>query len=201
METRAFRSICDGFARLDVVLLLPCVWFLFTLGCASTASYEGAFSSSQQIQESSEFIPAPVDTIWSAVLEILSQQGFVVQQVDTKSRIILANRHIRDSKDEDLSYTLTATLTLVPSTDQITRVMIAANQTTELHKKEYRWWKLLWLIPLIPTGTDYTTVVVNRDIVRSNQFYHDFFTAVMKSCDEKKVSAQPTAGQKSAVPK
>src|SRR5712691_7536320 len=103
METRAFRSICGGFARLHLVLLLPCVWLLFTLGCASTASYEGAFSSSQQIQGSSEFIPAPVDTTWSAVLEILSQQGFLVQQADTKSRIILANRQIRDTKDEDLT--------------------------------------------------------------------------------------------------
>ncbi len=201
MDTRAFRSICSGFARLDRVLLLPCVWLLFTLGCASSASYEGAFSSSQQIQGSSEFIPAHVDITWSAVLEILSQQGFLVQQADTKSRIILANRHIRDTKDEDVSYTLTATLTFVPSTDQITRVMIAANQTTELHKKEYRWWKLLWLIPVIPIGTDFTTVVVNRDTVRSDQFYHDFFTAVMKSCDEKKTFAQPTAREKFAIPK
>jgi hypothetical protein len=49
-------------------------------------------------------------------------------------------------------------------------VLVAANQTTEMHKKEYRWWKLLWLIPLFPTGSDYTTVVVNRDTVRSPQF-------------------------------
>ncbi|HZC82553.1 MAG TPA: hypothetical protein VE222_12705 [Nitrospiraceae bacterium] len=193
METRAFRSICDEFARLKLVFLLPCIGLLFVLGCASTASYEGAFSSSQQIQGSSEFIPAPMDTTWAAVLEILSKQGFLVQQVDTKSRIILANRHIQDIKDEDLSYTVTATLTFVPSTDQITQVMLAANQTTELHKKEYRWWKLLWLIPLIPIGTDYTTIVVNRDTVRSPQIYHDFFTAVMKSCDEKKARLSPPA--------
>ncbi|MEK6619266.1 MAG: hypothetical protein AABY90_11280 [Nitrospirota bacterium] len=135
-----------------------------------------------------------MDTTWESVLEVLAQQGFLIQQADTKSRIILAHREIRDTEDKDLSYTVTATLTLFPSAAQITRVIVAANQTTEMHKKEYRWWKLLWLIPLIPTGTDYTTVVVNRDTVRSPQFYQDFFGAVKKACDEKKGPSPPVSG-------
>ena len=67
-----------------------------------------------------------------------------------------------------------------------TQVIAAANMTTELHKKSYTWWHLLWLIPIFPTGTEYTTVVINRDTVHIPQLYHDFFTAVQKRCDEKK---------------
>jgi hypothetical protein len=118
---------------------------------------------------------------------VLSQQGFLIQQADTKSHIILANREIRDQNDTDLSYSLTSTITFVPQGDLITRVIVAANQTTELHKKEYRWWKLLWLIPLIPYGTDYTTVVVNRDTVREPQFYQQFFNALKTSSNDKQV--------------
>ena len=76
-----------------------------------------------------------------------------------------------------------ATITLVPSSDQMTRVMMAANQTTNLHKKDYQWWHLLWIIPIFPIGTEYTTVVVDRDTVRSPQFYSDFFGSLKKSSE------------------
>lgn len=64
--------------------------------------------------------------------------------------------------------------------------MVAANQTTELHKNSYTWWRLLWLIPVFPTGTEYTTVVVERDTVHSPKAYSDFFGAVKKTLEEKK---------------
>ena len=165
---------------------------LMATACSSQPSYEDAFSSQHQVQGSAESLPAPIDIAWASTLEVLAQQGFLVQQADSKSHIILANRELRDAKDQDMSYTVSATLTFVPMADQITRVLVAANQTTEMHKKEYRWWKLLWLIPLFPTGSDYTTVVVNRDTVRSPQFYRDFFTAAKRSCEEKRPTlAQP----------
>ena len=46
-------------------------------------------------------------------------------------------------------------------------MIAAANMTTELHEKSYTWWHLLWLIPIFPTGSEYTTVVVNRDPVHN----------------------------------
>ena len=167
---------------------------LFVGGCASTPSYEKAFSSEHQVRGSTETISASLDTTWGSTLEVLAQQGFLVQQADSKSRIIMANKDLRETEDKDFSYTISATLTLVPVSDQITRVIVAANQTTELHKKEYRWWKLLWLIPLIPYGTDYTTVVVNRDTVQSPRFYQDLFSAVKRSCDEKQGVAEVAPG-------
>jgi uncharacterized lipoprotein len=167
------------------------VFVLLLAGCSSEpAHYEGAFSASQQVKGNSESISAPMDMAWGAVLEVLSQQGFLIQQADSKSHIILANREMRSKEDKDLSHTVSATVTLLPSSDQLTRIMVAANQTTELHKKSYTWWHLLWLIPVFPTGTEYTTVVVERDTVRSPQFYNDFFGAVKKSCEEKKGPAQ-----------
>jgi hypothetical protein len=167
------------------------VFVLLLVGCSSEpAHYEGAFSASQQVKGNSDSISAPMDMAWGAVLEVLSQQGFLIQQADSKSHIILANREMRSKEDKDLSHTVSATVTLLPSSDQLTRVMVAANQTTELHKKSYTWWHLLWIIPVFPTGTEYTTVVVERDTVRSPQFYNDFFGAVKKACDEKKGPAQ-----------
>ena len=167
------------------------LFVLFIAGCSSEPPhYEGAFSSSQQIKGNAESMPASMDMTWGAVLEVLSQQGFLIQQADPKSHIILANREMRSREDKDLSHTVSATITLFPTSDQMTRVMVAANQTTELHKKSYTWWHLLWLVPIFPTGTEYTTVVVERDTVRSPQFYSDFFGAVKKSAEEKKAPAQ-----------
>lgn len=102
-----------------------------------------------------------------------------------KNHIILATKEIRSKEDKDLSHTVSATLTLFSVSDQVTRVMIAANQTTNLHKKNYTWWHLLWIIPLFPKGTEYTTVVVDRDTVRSPQFYGDFFGALKQKRTEK----------------
>ncbi len=167
------------------VLFTGIMMLILAGGCASTPSYEGAFSAGQQVQGNTESISASMEATWVGALETLSQQGFLVQQSDEKSRTILASRELRDQKDKDISYTVTATLTFVPLADQTTRVMLAANQTTELHRKRYEWWHLLWIIPIFPVGTDYTTVVVNRDTVRSPQFYSDFFSALKKSVEEK----------------
>jgi hypothetical protein len=165
------------------VLWVPVVALLLLAGCSSTPrSYERAFSASQQMKGNAESIAAPMDVTWAAAMEVLSQQGFLVQQADTSSRIILATREIRDAEDEELTYTISATLTLFPSADALTRIMIAASQTTEMHTSEHTWWHLLWIIPLFPTGTEYTTVVVDRDTVQSPQFYVDFLDAVKASC-------------------
>ena len=106
------------------------LFVLLVVGCSSEPpqyQYEGAFSASQQVKGNSESISAPMDMAWGAILEVLSQQGFLIQQADQKSHIILANREMRSKEDKDLSHTVAATVTLLPSSDQITRVMVAAN--------------------------------------------------------------------------
>ncbi|HSS30714.1 MAG TPA: hypothetical protein VLL06_06830 [Nitrospiraceae bacterium] len=164
---------------------------LLVTGCTSDPPhYEGAFSASQQVKGNSDSVGAPLDLTWGVVLEVLAQQGFLIQQADTKSHIIMAHREMRSKEDKDLSHTVSGTITVLPSGDPMTRILFAANQTTELHKKSYTWWHLLWLIPIFPTGTEYTTVVVERDTVRSPQFYSDFFGAVKRAAEEKKEAAQ-----------
>lgn len=166
---------------------------LLSLGCATPSSYEEAFSPTERVKGNVESIPASMEITWASSMEVLSQQGFLVQQSDAKSRIILASREMRDPKKKDYTYTVAANLTFVPLGDRTTRVMVAANQTTEFHRKEYRWWKLLWIVPLFPTGTDYTSVVVNRDTVHEPQFYNGFFVALKKSCEEAMEMNQPAS--------
>ncbi len=191
MRTNRWGTFRYGVCLLAMVLVVG--------GCASAPSYDGSFSEKERIHGSSETLPASMETTWGAALEVFAQQGFLIQQANKESRTILANRHVRDKNDEDTSYMLSTTLTLVPVSDQATRAILAANQSTELYKKQYRWWKLLWMIPLFPVGSDHTTTVTNRDTIRSPQFYHDFFAAMKKSVEEKN-GLQPTAAPPAAAP-
>jgi len=173
---------------IPTLLSLACLLLLVS-GCATPPPQDSPFT--HEIKGNTESIAAPMDVAWASVLEVMAQRGWLIQQTDPKSRLILARREMRDEKDEDLSHLITATVTLVPTSDQITQVIAAANMTTELHKKSTKWWKLLWIIPIFPKGTEYTTVVVNRDTVHSAQLYQDFFTAVKKRCEEKKALLAP----------
>ena len=173
--------------------LLPTITCLLLLagGCATPTTQDHAFSEQNKIKGNSESIPASMEVTWGSVLEVMAERGWLMQQADTKSHVILATREIQDENDKDLSHSLSATVTLVPVSEQITHVIAAANQTTEMHKKSHDWWHLLWLIPIFPTGTEYTTVVVNRDTVHNPQLYQDFFDAVTKRCNEKKAMSAP----------
>jgi hypothetical protein len=115
-------------------------------------------------------------------------------------------KEIRNRDDKEFSHTVKGTITMVPLSEHLTRVMLSANQTTELHKKSYVWWHLLWMIPIFPTGTEYTTVVTDRDTVRSPEFYKSFFSELTKALAEKqkttseKVDVIPLPPAQSALP-
>lgn len=174
------------------ILFLSCL-ALFVSGCSTTSTHEKGFSPDTEIKGNTESIAAPLDVVWASVLEVMAQRGWLIQQTDSKSHLILAHREIRDEKDRNLSHSITATVTVIPNSEQITKVIATANKTTEMHKKSYTWWHLLWLIPIFPTGTEYTTVVVDRDTVHSVQLYQDFFTAVKERCEEKKALSAPVS--------
>jgi hypothetical protein len=161
-------------------------------GCASAPNYGDAFSSSETMKGNAESIPAAAAIVWASALEVVVQQGFNIEQADEKGRILHVTKEIRNRDDKEFSHTVKATITMVPLSDQQTRVMLSANQTTELHKKTYVWWHLLWMIPIFPTGTEYTTVVTDRDTVREPQFYKSFFSELSKTLAEK----QKTASEK-----
>ena len=178
---------------LKSVLLFSVVGTLVVLGgCAATPNYGDAFSPKETVKGSSESIPASADTVWGSVLEVVVQQGFIIEQADAKGRIMLVTKVIRNREDQAISHTVKATITVVPLSDQLTRVMLSANQTTELHKKSYVWWHLLWIVPIFPVGTEYTTVVTGRDTVRSPEFYQGFFSELARASAEKQKTAQET---------
>ncbi|MHB1957059.1 MAG: hypothetical protein ACYCOU_25360 [Sulfobacillus sp.] len=154
-------------------------------GCASEPSYHQAFDSSQQIQGNSESIATNPDKAWVASLQVLSQQGFMVRSADRNNAVILADREMADQHDKNVSYQITSTVTLVPLGQNITQVSLAANQTTEFHRKEYVWWHLLWLIPLFPVGSEYTAVVTHRGTVENPEFYEGFFDNLKKAVQAK----------------
>lgn len=153
-------------------------------GCASEPSYRQAFDSSQQIPGNTESISASQDRAWADSLRVLSQQGFMVRSADKANAIILADREMTDQNDKNISYQITSTVTFVPLGQEITQVSLAANQTTELHRKEYVWWHLLWLIPLFPVGSEYTSVVTQRGTVQNPEFYSGFFNNLKKLIQE-----------------
>ena len=177
------------FNHIALILTLGLLGF----GCVTPTTQNRAFSEKNKIKGNSDSIPVSMDVTWGSVLEVIAERGWLIQQADSKSHVILATREIRYEDDKDLSHTLSATITLVPVAEQITRVIVAANETTELHKKSYDWWHLLWLIPIFPVGTEYTTVVVNRDTIHDPQLYQDFFDAVKKQCNEKKTLSPPVS--------
>lgn len=171
-------------------------------GCivAPSSSYEGAFSAGQQVQGSAESIPSPIETTWSGALEVLSRQGFVVQQADEKSHTVLANRVMRDQQERNYSYSVTVAVTLIPLGDKNTRVLVAAGQTTELHRTQYQWWYLFGLLPIYHVGVNDMTTVVGRDTVHSLRFYHDFFSALNKYVEVKQEPSPSTPSNSTLIP-
>ncbi len=158
---------------------------LCVAGCASEPSYRQAFDSSQQIEGNTESIASTPDKTWIASLQVLSQQGFMVRSADKSNDVILADREMADQNDKNVSYQITSTVTLVPLGQNITQVSLAANQTTEFHRKQYVWWHLLWLIPLFPIGSEYTSVVTHRGTVQNPEFYAGFFDNLKKVVQSK----------------
>jgi hypothetical protein len=190
-------------------LIFLCTAILSSLimgGCASAPNYGDAFSSTETMKGNAESIPASADIVWASALEVVVQQGFNIEQADAKGRIMHVTKEIRNRDDKEFSHTVKGTITMVPLSEHLTRVMLSANQTTELHKKSYVWWHLLWMIPIFPTGTEYTTVVTDRDTVRSPEFYKSFFSELTKALAEKqkttseKVDVIPLPPAQSALP-
>jgi len=169
----------NWFIGRNMFLLFLLAFFIVLPGCSARNAANDAFSGSESVNNNAQTIPASFDTVWNAALVLVAQQGFNIEQMDVKARVITVNKEIHNDDDHELSHTVKATITVIPVADTQTRVMLAANQTTELHKKTTVWWHLLWIIPLIPIDTEYTTVVTDRDTIRSPDFYQDFFSGLL----------------------
>ncbi|MEI6146482.1 MAG: hypothetical protein WCP66_08715 [Methylococcales bacterium] len=154
---------------------------MLVTGCATKANYQEAFADKEAISGSSQVIAAPADVIFDAALEVTSQQGFNVDAVDPKGRVLAVTKEIQNNEDQEISHTIKSTVTVIPVSEQQARVMLSANQITELHKKSTVWFHLLWVLPLFPYDTEYTTVVTDRGTVHEPEFYTSFFSKLNQS--------------------
>ena len=166
-------------------------------GCATKGNFQEAFNDKETMKNSSQVIASTPDVILNSVLEVTSKQGFNVDTVDPKGRVLAVSKEIKNDEDKELSHTIKSTVTVIPAGDG-SLVMLSANQITEMHKKSYVWWHLLWVLPLIPIDTEYTTVVIDRDTIRETEFYSSFFNKLTQNVSAKnqKIALEKTKADK-----
>ena len=85
---------------------------------------------------------------------------------------------MEDKEDADFSYNIHASLDISEEAGGQSTVSLAASQQTILHRATYTWWHLLWILPIIPTGKEYQTIVVKEGNITDPGFYTDFFNSL-----------------------
>jgi hypothetical protein len=110
--------------------------------------------------------------------QVFIQQGFTIESADLKSGIIKAVRNMQDKENPEYSYNIHVSADISEVAGVQSTVSLAASQQTILHRATTTWWHLLWILPIIPTGTEYQTLVVNEGNVTDPGFYTDFFNSL-----------------------
>jgi hypothetical protein len=153
---------------------------LLTLnGCAANQQgYQKAFDSQSSLTKNQLTFSQSSDSLFKMVKQTFIQQGFIIENADQKSGIVKAVRNMEDKNDPEISYTIhvSTDITEVASTE--TNISLAASQQTILHRTTTTWWHLLWILPIIPTGTEYQTLVVKEGNITEPGFYTDFFNSL-----------------------
>ena len=162
-------------------ILLQMISFLAIMtliGCATQQEYQKAFDSQHSLtQNQCAFTQSP-DSIFKIVKQTFVQQGFTIESADFKSGIIKAVRNMQDKENEEFSYNIHASVDISEEAVAQSTVSLAASQQTILHRATTTWWHLLWILPIIPTGTEYQTLVVKEGNITDPGFYTDFFNSL-----------------------
>jgi len=85
---------------------------------------------------------------------------------------------MQDKENSEISYNISASADISEVTDAETTVSLSASEQTILHRASTTWWHLLWILPIIPTGTEYQTLVIKEGNITDPGFYTDFFNSV-----------------------
>ena len=110
---------------------------------------------------------------------VLVKQGFQVRKIDLSSGTVTAERDYVDPDDKNKSYLIDVSVVVQDGVKKDTSmVALSATQSTLLHTKEHTWWHLLWIFPIIPTGTVYQTVNTGEGTVTDKKFYAHFYQQV-----------------------
>ena len=165
----------------QILMLCTCMVTALLAGCASQNGYQKAFSDQTAIVGNSRSFNAQADHTLRTVKQTLVRQGFTIEQADISTGLIKAVRNLQDNSDKDVSYNINVSADVTGSSTDTCIVTVAASQQTVLHREWHTWWHLLWIIPIIPTGVEYQTVVTKEGNVTDVAFYKDFFASVDKA--------------------
>ena len=161
-----------------LVMFLPVV-IMALAGCANNQQgYQKAFDSQHSLTQNQSSFSQPAESVFKIVKQTFVQQGFTVESADFKSGMVKAVRNMQDRDDAEISYNIHASADISEVTGVETNVTLAASQQTILHRSTTTWWHLLWILPIIPTGTEYQTLVVKEGNITEPGFYTDFFNTL-----------------------
>jgi hypothetical protein len=164
-------------------------------GCASSQQYNKAFDSQNALVQNQCSFSQPADTVFKVTKQIFVQRGFTIENADMKSGIMKAVRNMADKEDEEISYNIHASADISEITPEETQLSLAASQQTILHRSSLTWWKLLWILPLFPTGTEYQTLVIKEGNITDPVLYNDFCNAVRVEATKQDVALKAAAAK------
>jgi|GEM_PF-1633515 len=167
-------------------------------GCASQNAYQGAFNSATALTNNQKAYQQSPDALFKVTKQTFIQQGFTVENADLKSGIIKAVRNLQDKEDVEISYNIHASADISEVGQNDTNVALSASQQTVLHRSTTTWWHLLWLLPIIPTGTEYQTLVIKEGTITEPAFYTDFFNTLTVAVTKHEQSVKAAAAKEEA---
>lgn len=167
-------------------LFLGCL-LLFTMSaCSSTNPYDNAFDESKAPAGAPQTISGDQTSVMKSVKWVLVKQGFVIQKDDPVAGTVTAERDYVDPDDSAKTYLIDVNVAVQSgSLKNNSIVAMSATQNTILHTKEHTWWHLLWILPIIPTGTVYQTVATGEGTVGDKKFYTHFYDQLREQMSSK----------------
>lgn len=165
-------------------------------GCASTQLANQAFNDVTALKGNTTEFNLSQGQVLAATKQVMIRHGFAIDSVDTNSGLIKATREFSDNEDKEKSYKITASAYVTELAPELSSVALSASQQTTLHRQWTTWWHLLWIIPIIPTGTEYQTVVVEAGNITDKGFYNDFFKDVRTTGEAIKAAELKRAAEK-----
>jgi hypothetical protein len=178
-----------------------CILTLFAVlalsGCSGNQQgYRKAFDSNYALTQNQVSFSQPSEAVFKIVKQNLTQQGFTVENADLKSGVVKAVRNMADKNDSEISYNIHFSADISEVAGGDTTVSLAASQQTILHRSTTTWWHLLWILPIIPTGTEYQTLVVKEGNITDPGFYTDFFNSLKVAVTKYDVAVKAAAAKK-----
>ena len=184
----------SGSRLLQMILFLAIITLI---GCATQQEYQKEFDSQHSLTQNQCTFKQSTDSIFIIAKQVFIQQGFTIENADLKSGIIKAVRNMQDQKSDEFSYNIHASVDISEEAGDQSIVSLAASQQTILHRSTYTWWHLLWIIPIIPTGIEYQTVVVKEGNVTDPGFYTDFFNSLKVAVTKHDMAVKAAAAKAS----